>query len=87
MSRRDRDHVHEMKVISWTYRTEEEIVFDPAVLLACVRGVCDKTEVCRPAPRSRKVPEGLTKYQFDQLKAGVYWPEIVADAGMDRANL
>ena len=51
--------------------------FRPAVLLGCTRGVCAKTEVIAPKPRSRKVPAGMTPEQFNALKAGMYWPEIV----------
>src|SRR4051812_45384144 len=49
----------------------------PAVLLGCIKGICATTETVMPKKRSRAVPEGITPEQFQALKAGQYWPEIV----------
>jgi len=54
--------------------------FRPAVLMACTRGICAKTEVIKPGKRDRAVPEGITPEQFQALKAGQYWLEIIGAA-------
>ena len=67
-------HVHQMTPIAWTSAGSD---FPPGVLLCCTKGVCAKTEAVYPKKQSRKVPVGLTQEQFDSLKAGRFWPEIV----------
>jgi hypothetical protein len=67
-----------MEPVSWTWRDEDDPhAFTPAVLMGCTRGVCAKTEVVKPKKRDRKVPTGITPEQFQALKNGSYWPEIM----------
>ena len=67
-----------MEPVSWSFRDDSaEEPFPPAVLMGCTRGICARTEVVMPKPRARKVPAGMTPEQFQALKGGAYWPEIV----------
>lgn len=73
----DTGHVHRITPIAWTTRGGD---FPPGVLLGCTHGVCSKTEAVIPGKRDRKVPPGMTKEQFAQMKQGAYWPEIMQGA-------
>lgn len=59
------------------YACNQVHVFRPAVLMGCKTPACGKTEIVKPKPRARRVPAGVTPEQFNALKAGQYWPEIV----------
>jgi len=71
-------HVHNMQPSAWSIPGG---AFRPAVLFACMTGVCAKTEVVAPTKQSRKHPAYMTPEQFAALKDGKHWPEITGASG------
>lgn len=67
-------HTHRMEPIAWSPPQSD---WPPMVLFACKAGICARTVSIHPTAKSKTHPDFITDEQFEALKAGRYWPEIV----------
>lgn len=68
-------HSHRMEPIAWSTPQSD---WPPHVLFGCTTGVCAKTVSVAPNQKSRTHPDFITDAQFEAMKAGKHWNEIVA---------